>query len=260
MLQVTNGTFGYHKQAPLFEDVSFTLEKGEILTILGPNGSGKTTMLKCMTGMLQWQGGQTLLDGRPLALLDRKTLWKKVSYTPQSHKVVFSYTLLEMVLMGRAPYVSIFSAPGLRDYDLARRSLEDVGISHLAEKSFSRISGGEMQLVLIARSLVSEPDILILDEPESHLDFKNQLRVLHLIRELARTKQIICIINTHHPDHALQISDKTLMLGKNKGHMVGKSEQVITEANIETIFGVRVKIVSFHDGEKTRRTIVPLAY
>jgi iron complex transport system ATP-binding protein len=164
-----------------------------------------------------------------------------------------------MVLMGRAPYVGLFSSPGPKDYRLARQSLADVGISHLADKSFSHISGGEMQLVLIARSLVSNPDILILDEPESHLDFKNQLRVLNLVEKLVKTKKIICIINTHHPDHALRISDKTLLLGNGKNHMVGRTEDVITPSNIEAIFGVRVKLIPFEDGRRTRRTIVPLA-
>ncbi len=259
ILSVKNGTFGYEGHKILFEDVSFRLAKGEVFTILGPNGSGKTTLLKCITGMLKWRQGKTYLDSDELETLSKETKWKLISYAPQAHSVVFSYTVLEMVTLGRAPYIGLFSTPSKRDRDIAKKAIEDVGISHLARESCAKISGGEMQLVLIARALASEPCFLILDEPESHLDFKNQLLVLELVEKLAVEKKITCIINTHYPDHALRISHKTLMLAKGNRHIIGETEKVICESNIKKIFGIRGKIVSFMDGGRERKTIVALA-
>ena len=259
MLEVKNGDFAYAREVALLEDISFNIGKGEILTILGPNGVGKTTLLKCATSLLKWERGTTFIDSIPLDELKTNEVWKKIGYVPQFGGGVFSYTVLDMVLMGRAPYLGIFSLPSEHDIKIARESLEMVGISHLEKKSCMEISGGEKQLVMIARALTSEPKIMILDEPESHLDFKNQLLILEILKKIAREKGISCIINTHFPSHALQLSDKTLMLGKGKKFIFGKTREVITETNLRDYFGVNVKIVSFTNKGKVMETIVPLS-
>lgn len=258
-LEVKNGEFKYGMGRTLFKDLSFSVGDGEILTILGPNGVGKTTLLKCVTTIFEWKKGATYLDGNSLKDMESAQIWKKIGYVPQSHGVVFSYTVMEMVLMGRAPYLGIFSTPGEKDKAIARASLATVGIEHLANKSCAEISGGEMQLVLIARALTSEPEILILDEPESHLDFKNQLLTLGILEKIAREKEISCIINTHYPEHALRISDKTLMLGKNKKHIFGKTEDIITEDNLRKFFDVDVRILPFENKGITMKTVVALS-
>ncbi len=258
-LEVKNGEFTYGKEKNLFEKICFWVEKGEIMTILGPNGAGKTTLLKCTTSLLKWGKGTTLINHQPLNEWGAGEVWKKMAYVPQSSSNVFSYTVLDMVLMGRAPYLNLFSVPSEPDVAIARSSLETVGISYLEGKRCSEISGGEMQLVLIARALTSEPNILILDEPESHLDFKNQLLILEILKKIAKRKGISCIINTHFPAHALQISDKTLMLGKGRQYLFGKTEEVITENNLRDFFGVNVKILSFENKGEMMKTVVPLA-
>ncbi len=258
-LEVKNGEFAYENGKILFDKVCFAVEKGEILTILGPNGVGKTTLLKCTTSLLRWKKGITLIDHRPLEELKTSDVWKKIGYVPQNRGTVFSYTVLDMVLLGRAPYLSLLAMPGKRDVKIARDALETVGAAYLEEKRCSEISGGEMQMVLIARALASEPQTLILDEPESHLDFKNQLLILEVLQKIAREKEISCIINTHFPTHALQISDKTLMLGKDRRHVFGPTSKVITEDNLKKYFDVNVKIVPFDNEGTIMKTVVPLA-
>ncbi|NLX02902.1 MAG: ABC transporter ATP-binding protein [Syntrophomonadaceae bacterium] len=258
-LEVENGEYNYPKGKTLFQRVNFYIDKGEILTILGPNGVGKTTLLKCTTSLLKWTMGNTFIDGWSIDELGQKTIWKSIGYVPQGNGSVFSYTVLDMVLMGRAPRLGLFSLPSRKDIEFARHSLEMVGISHLENKACSEISGGELQLVLIARALTSQPQILILDEPESHLDFKNQLIILDILMKVAKQEGISCIINTHYPDHALHISDKTLMLGKNKEAIFGKSEKIITEENLKEYFDVDVRIIPFDYGGKKLKTIVPVA-
>lgn len=251
MLEVVNGTYGYGKAPNLFWDLNFRVETGEILTILGPNGVGKTTLLKCVLGLYKWRKGNTLIDNLPRDQINTLQFWKDISYVPQGKSMIFPYTVLEMVLMGRAPYLGAMSSPRKEDLSIAKRAIEEVGISKLMYKSCGAISGGELQLVLIARALASEPKILVLDEPESNLDMKNQLLVLQIIKKLKREKGISCIINTHYPNHALRISDYTLMMSKGGSFVFGVTSEIITEENIKKYFEVKTRIIELeNEGEK----------
>ncbi|WRS26734.1 ABC transporter ATP-binding protein [Oscillospiraceae bacterium MB08-C2-2] len=241
-LEVRQGSFDYKDKAVL-KDINLVVEKDQILTILGPNGVGKTTLLKCLMGFLKWKQGETLIDGRPFASLSRKELWQKISYVPQAKKNAFAYSVEDMIVMGLNSHLGFFDSPGKKDYQKAQEIMERIGIFHLAKKSFGKISGGELQMVLIGRALISQPEVLILDEPESNLDMRNQLKVLGLIESIKRDFHASCIINTHFPNHALKISDKTLMLGYGNLQQVGDTRQVATEQNIERFFGVRSKIL-----------------
>ena len=238
-LEIVNGCFSYQPQRPILHNISFSLDDGQILSVLGLNGIGKTTLLKCLTGILKWQSGQTFVDGKALpgiCCLD------KVSYVPQAHSLPFPYTALDMVCMGRAKKMGFFAVPSRRDKELALESLEIVGMASMAERRCSEMSGGQLQLVFLARALAGEPELLVLDEPESHLDFKNQALVLGHIVAMSREKKISCIVNTHDPEHALRISDCTLLLGQTD-HLFGTTETVLTEANIQRFFGVKSRIV-----------------
>ncbi len=253
-LEVRNGSFSYTKNESILKDISFTLNQGEIMTILGRNGIGKTTLLKCVIGLLEWQKGQTFIDEKPFSsLIDCKS----IAYVPQAHKTVFSFTVSEMTAMGRARHVPIFGVPSKTDREKVIRALEIVGISHLKERLCSELSGGQLQLVYIARALVNDPELIIMDEPESHLDFSNQHMILKLIRKLKEEKGISFIINTHYPDHALNISDYTLILGEDS-YIHGKSEKVITEENIRKFFNVDVRILSLPGIEEEIKTFAVL--
>lgn len=255
-LQVTNGTFEYGKE-PLLQNIDLQINGNTILTVLGPNGVGKTTLLKCIMGFLHWKEGRTLLDGKPLHTYSNKEVWQKISYVPQAKKSVFSYTVHDMVVMGLSATQNFFEVPKKDEYDKAYKMLETVGIPRLAGKYCNELSGGELQMVMIARALVSAPELLILDEPESGLDMKNQIRILEVIQQASKQMNAACIINTHFPNHALNISDKTLLMGYGNRKLFGDTKELLTEQNIERFFSVRSRIVSFTAEDQNYKTIFP---
>ena len=237
-LTVKNGSFSYGRKTPLiFENINFFVDSGEILAILGPNGAGKTTLLRCITGMLRWKTGDSFLDDSPIRGMSAGELWSRMAYVPQAKAASSAYTAFETVLLGRSAHLGPFATPGKRDLQKAREAMELLGIAHLAEKKCSAMSGGELQMVLIARALATEPQVLILDEPESNLDFKNQLVVLDAMTKLAGAG-MTCVFNTHYPAHALQRSSKALILSKGGGYRFGPTAAVVTEDAIREAFGV----------------------
>ena len=241
-IEVISGTFGYEKDHPVLTDISFSAEPGEVVAILGPNGAGKTTLLKCMLGFLPWQSGFTRLEGKNLKEWKRSELWQHISYVPQAREPAFSYRTEDMVLLGRSPYLGNFAVPGKKDKEIAEQAMETAGIRHLIGKNCSEISGGELQLVLIARALAAQPKIMILDEPESGLDFRNQLVVLELLKRLSHEDGLTVIINTHYPDHALRITDHSLFLYKNRIHIFGKTQYILTAENMKSAFHVDIAV------------------
>lgn len=257
-LTVEHGQFGYTTDNLLFHNLNFTVNEGEILAVLGPNGVGKTTLLRCITLLLKWHDGQTVINGVPMIGLNRKKIWEQVSYVPQSSFSRFAYTVIDMVLLGRSSHLKIYSTPSKKDHEIAMQALEQVGIPHLHGKKCNEISGGEYQLVLIARALAAEPHLLILDEPESHLDLRNQILVLSMLEKVVRDGKLSCIINTHYPEHAVRLADNALLLGKNRKYLFGRTKDLITTENISEYFGVNVKIIPFDHRGKNFSAIIPL--
>jgi iron complex transport system ATP-binding protein len=231
------------EQKPILKDLSLDLDSGKMLCVLGQNGIGKTTFLNCLTGVLKWQSGCVSLDGR---VIDGISKEPDVAYVPQVHSVSFPYSALDMVCMGRTKHMSFFATPSKIDKEIAMACLELMGISHLASHTCSKMSGGQLQLVYIARALAGEPKLIILDEPETHLDFKNQDLIIKTIRKLVSDKNISCIMNTHSPVHALQVSDCTLLLGRKGRYEYGKTSEILTENNINHYFDVNTKIVDLN--------------
>lgn len=257
-LTVKDGSFAYGRKAPLiFENINFSVDSGEILSILGPNGAGKTTLLRCITGMLRWKSGDSFLDGEPIRGMGAGQLWSRMAYVPQARAASSAYTAFETVLLGRSAHLGPFATPGKRDLAKAREAMEMLGIAHLAQKKCSAMSGGELQMVLIARALASEPQVLILDEPESNLDFKNQLVVLDAMTKLAGTG-MTCVFNTHYPAHALQRSSKALILSKGGGYRFGPTASVVTEDAIREAFGVEAVIGSLETPTSILPNVIPL--
>ncbi|MEE1131474.1 MAG: ABC transporter ATP-binding protein [Caryophanon sp.] len=238
-------------------DINFELHPGEILSILGPNGAGKTTMLKCMMGLLEWQKGATLLDGKPLTAMSQKEVWRKIGYVPQASRMTFSYSILDLVTMGRAVYIGAFAQPTKEDRELALQSLDLVGIAHLAEQPCTAVSGGELQLALIARTLVAEPEILVLDEPESHLDIHKQKIILQTIKKLVKERGLACVINTHYANHAFYFGDKVLMVAKDQPVINGQVSDIMTEQNILDYFHIEVKRLRHEIDGQVYETMVP---
>lgn len=236
LLQVENGCYFYEKGNPILENVNFSLENGEILAIMGPNGIGKTTLLKCLMGILTWKSGRSLIDGSN-SMAQRK----KIGYVPQAHRFSFPYSVRDMVVFGRAKYLSLFASPDAEDYAVADKALEEVGITHLRDRLVSQLSGGQLQMVLIARALAGQPRLLILDEPEAHLDFCNQFTILQIITRLSKEKGIACVMNTHYPNHALRVADHVLLLNGGK-YLFGDPHHVLSRDNMKNFFGVESAI------------------
>ncbi|MFI3252214.1 MAG: ABC transporter ATP-binding protein [bacterium] len=250
---VKNLSFGYNKKNTI-ENINFDLKDGEILTILGPNGVGKTTLLKCVLTFLEYQG-EVLIDNVSIKEIEQKKLWEMVSYVPQAREVNVSYLVEEMILMGRGIGLSLFQMPTEHDYKVVDDIMKELQIEFLKGKYCNQISGGELQMVLVARALVSTPKILILDEPETNLDSFNQMKVLEAISKCAQ-EGIICIFNTHYPTHALQISDKSLMISYDNSYVYGESKVIINEINLEKTFNVKSKILTTEEDGHTYYSII----
>jgi iron complex transport system ATP-binding protein len=224
----------------IVRQASFELEAGEILSILGANGCGKTTLLKCLNMLLK-PDGKVLVDNLDLRTLNGRDLAMLMGYVPQIHSPDFPYRVVDVAVSGRTPRLG-FSIPSEKDYDLARKALYRVGVGHLADKFYTQLSGGELKLVLIARALVQEPKVLLLDEPTSHLDFKNRVLVLKILREISK-EGISVIMSEHDPNLASLFSDKVLLM-MNKGEIVryGPTKEVLTPENIMKVYGLNIEV------------------
>jgi iron complex transport system ATP-binding protein len=247
-LSLNNITAGYNGTS-ILHDITTSMHTGEIICILGPNGSGKTTLFKTILGLLPSKGGITL-DDRALATLHRRERARFLAYIPQIHIPPFPFTVLDVVLTGRTPFIGLFSSPSGTDRQCAMRALETLEAGHLASRDYARISGGERQLVLIARALAQSPRFLIMDEPTSHLDFGNQVRTIRIIRQLARNDRGV-ILTSHVPDHAFMCASRVVALLDGKILVDGVPKEVLTPSVLHRMYGVDVDIVPLSHGRCT---------
>jgi iron complex transport system ATP-binding protein len=206
--------FGYPGKT-IGRDVDIELAAGEVLCLLGPNGGGKTTLFKTLLGLLKKQGGSITLNGADITRWSRQRLARVIAYVPQASAGYFPYTVIDTVLMGRTARIGLFATPSRHDRAIAEAALARVRLADFADSIFTRLSGGQRQLVLIARALAQEPKILVMDEPTASLDFGNQVLVLNHVRELAR-QGIGIILSTHDPDHAFACADRVALLHEGR--------------------------------------------
>jgi len=238
-LEARRLAFGYRGHA-VGSGFDLTLEPGRVLCLLGPNGSGKTTLMKTLLGLLPAQGGEVLLDGRPLAAWNPRERAARLAYVPQAAETFFDFSLAEMVEMGRTAHRGLFARPSRRDAEVSRAALQTLGIELLAERPIHRVSGGERQLALIARALATEASLIVLDEPTANLDFGNQMRVLAEIARL-RERGIAILLCSHDPGHALEVADEVLLIQEGRTFTRGRPADVITDENLSRLYGIEVR-------------------
>lgn len=255
ILEVKNAACGYAGKR-VVENLSMKVKSGEILCLLGPNGVGKTTLFKTILGFLKLQDGEILIDGENVGNWPRKRLARAIGYVPQAHTPPFPFAVSDVVAMGRTAHLGVFSSPSRQDMVLAEEALEALSITHLRDRIYTEISGGERQMVLIARALAQEPELLVMDEPTSNLDFGNQIRVLERINQLAK-KGIGVIMTSHFPNHAFLCSTQVVLIQRDNVFSVGQCEEVITEKSLKEVYGINVRITDAQNfaGERVKACI-----
>lgn len=241
LYDIKNLCFSYRENKQILDNISLEINEGELLCVLGKNGSGKTTFFNCMLGLLKNYQGNIYLNNADIKGLNERSIAKLVSYVPQNPNSIFGYTVLDYVLMGLASNIGIFSKPSKNDYQKALDALKQMDILDYSERMFNELSGGEKQQVTIARAIVSDPKIIFFDEPTAHLDYVNQIKVLKMIKELSN-KGFAVVFSTHDPNHAL-ILNSNVALFDGKGHIEkGTCEKLITEKKLNKIYDSNIKI------------------
>lgn len=233
--------------ADILKGVGFEAPGGRMTTVLGPNGSGKTTLFKCISGLWRPRQGEIRFGDRVLAGLAHSERAKLIAVVPQEHDPPFPYTVADIVLMGRASCVSLFSVPSARDVEAADAVIDRIGIGALRGRPYTKISGGERQLVLIARALVQGAPLLLLDEPTSHLDFRNQILVLDKVREIARMEGLTVLMTLHDPNLAMRFSDHVVMIAEGAVLAQGPPAEVLTAENLRRMYALDVSVIR-HNG------------
>lgn len=248
-------SFSYRDKRVL-ENVSFSLKSGDVISLLGRNGSGKTTLLRLLLGFLKPESGRLSIDSVPIEEISLNERAKRIAYIPQYSDLAFPMTVLDTVVMGRAPNISTFSKPGKSDYEIAMKNLELMGIESLKDKSMGKISGGERQLALIARALTQDAKILLLDEPTSALDYSNQIMVLEKVNELAK-KDYSILYSTHNPEQALMLSSSVLILDRGVSEYYRKPDELFDGKRLSRLYGINLYLEKIDTGENRRIICIP---
>lgn len=238
--------FGYPGK-PVGRDLDLTIRAGEVMALLGPNGSGKTTLFKTLIGLIAAQGGAIEIEGASIAGLDRRAMARHVAYVPQAHAAHFPYRALDMVVMGRTAHLGLFAAPTAADRARALEALATLGIADLADAAYTRLSGGQRQLVLIARALAQEARLIVMDEPTASLDFGNQVKVLAEVRRLA-ARGLAILLSTHDPGHAFAIATRVALIAAGRLVAEGPPDVVLTATRLGEVYGIRVSVEQLAGG------------
>ena len=233
--------FGYTEETAVLDSLSLQIAPARITAILGPNGAGKTTLLNTILGYLKPQTGQVLLDGKNISQYPKRQLSQIIGLVPQAEHFPFNFTAFEYILLGRTPYMGIFNMPSEMDYQAAEEIVNLLKISHLKNRPVEELSGGEQQLVLLARALAQEPKILLLDEPTTHLDLGNTVTILNALKALAQ-QNVTVVFTTHDPQAAVFCADQLVLM--KKGHVLsaGSLEEIMTSGSLTQLYGVGIRV------------------
>lgn len=263
LVSLKNVSFSYG-DIDILKEISFTVNQGEVLCLLGPNGCGKTTLLDCIMGIKRINQGKIIIDEKDINTMKPHEIAKQIAFVPQTHEKTFPYRVIDFILTGRAAYTSIFSSPTDEDIYIAEKALKMVGMLDFKDRIYTRLSGGELQLVLIARALVQQTPIIVMDEPTTHLDLKHQLKIMETIVSLTRKKKLTIIMATHFPNHAFyfdnnSVNTSIVMLNDLKIAAAGKPAEVLSVEKIEEVFNIAAKRLSYTGNDRMVLShIIPL--
>lgn len=266
ILQVTEASFSYERQTgKIFEDISFAVGQGEIFCLLGPNGCGKSTLLDSILGINRLQQGKITVMGKDTRSLKAGEIAHYIAYVPQSHERTFPYQVIDIVKMGRAAYTGRFSSPSAEDKEIAKKALDLVGLRHLRHRPYTQLSGGEGQLVMIARALAQKTPVIVMDEPTAHLDFKHEMVVMETIVKLVKKTGLSVVMATHFPNHTFYLENNNIKtrvaLMHQKGFLqVGSPAEVLSEENMRILYNVDTRLMTCPlDSSTLLRQLVPLS-
>lgn len=263
LLEVKNISFAYGRQNVL-QDISFHVNKGEILFLLGPNGCGKTTLLDCVLGVLRPSQGDIYLKGKNIRGIGPMTIARQLAYVPQSHEKTFPYSVMDIVMMGRASYIGLFASPSAHDTAIVMDVLNMLGICHLKDRPYTQLSGGEGQLVMIARALVQQTPLIVMDEPTAHLDFKHEMVIMETIVGLVQETGLSILMASHFPNHAFyfennHVDTRVALINQGGFVQLGRPAQVLSEENLQLTYNVNARVVSYAiDADHEFRQVIPI--
>lgn len=252
-LVIKNLEFSYQKHSVL-KKTTFSFQKGQLICVLGRNGAGKSTLFRCILGFLKGWSGSVLIDGKKQENYSGRELAKKIAYIPQNHDPAFSFPVLEMVVMGTTPTLPLFANPGKKEREKAIKALETLNILDLKDRIYSQLSGGEQQLVLIARAIAQEAKILLLDEPCSSLDYGNQIRVMRELRRLSESGYLI-ILSTHNPEHAFHFAHQAIVMMEGAIAAQGEPGMILTKELLQELYQVPIEI--YEDESSGKKVCMP---
>ena len=247
VLKIENVVFAY-KTHEILTGISFSVKPGEICGLLGPNGCGKTTLFKCINGILSPKSGNIMLHGQNIKRMSRQAISHLVAVVPQELHVAFGFTVIQMVLMSGTMRFGFSGIPSEKDYLEALRVLEELNVAHLAERRYNELSGGEKQMVLIARALFQKASIMLLDEPTSHLDFKRQHFIMETIKRVTEQKRLTTIVTLHDPNIAGRYCTNLVMLNHGQICHCGDRKNIFKQKNLESIYDMQIKIEYTNEG------------
>jgi ABC-type cobalamin/Fe3+-siderophores transport system ATPase subunit/nucleoside-triphosphatase THEP1 len=257
-LEASGVDYAYVAGRPVVQDVSVTVDAGEVVFLLGHNGSGKSSLLGCLAGLFRPTAGRVTLDGADVHSYAPAARARRLGMIPQLHVAAFAYDVLQVVLMGRAPHLGVFAAPGAEDEAIALDALALVGLTDFHDRRYTELSGGERQLVLVARGLAQRCDVLLMDEPDAHLDPRNQFRVLEVVSDLARQRALAVVVASHAPNSALMFADRVLLMRHGRTLAQGEVAETLTEEWLGAAYGMPTEVVTkVVNGRRVPRAILP---
>lgn len=249
IVELHDVSFEYSPSQPVLSNITAAVEEGQLITLMGPNGVGKSTMLNCLTGLLRPSKGEVFLNGQKISTLPKKTIARSIAYVPQHSAVSFDYSVLEFVVMGRAAHMNLLATPSNEDYQVAEAALKELELETLKNRPISELSGGEQQKACIARAIAQNPRMIIMDEPTSALDYGNVVTVLRLVKKLSQ-KGYAVLITTHNPEHTLLLNSEVWLLDRSGKLRTGTTEELITSECLSALYETPIHVSKTKDNSR----------